>query len=171
MHWLPPRCGGRACREACPAEQPAAGISQENENLKVSAELRAEAIRHRAAAVMAAAVEWAVVIEPGETELLLTAQAATEAEALEALKAATGRVEARVLTALWKLSCKLEAKEEEDELDKTCELLVDDVSFKIEAAMTARDSEAAAPAPHQVWDDTPASSTNSTNGQIIVSTY
>jgi len=101
---------------------------------------------------MAAAAEWAVVIEEGEMEIFLAAQwqAATEAEALEALKAATGRVEARVLTALWKLSCKLEAKEEEDELDKTCELLVDDVSFKIEAAMTARDSEAAAPAPHQV---------------------
>lgn len=78
---------------------------------------------------MAAAAEWAVVIEEGEMEIFLAAQwqAATEAEALEALKAATGRVEARVLTALWKLSCKLEAKEEEDELDKTCELLVDDV--------------------------------------------
>ena len=89
-------------------------MTQENENLKVSAMLRAEAIRHRAAAVMAAAVEWAVVIEPGETELLLTAQAATEAEVLDALEAATGRVEARVLTALRELSCKLEAEREEE---------------------------------------------------------
>ncbi len=106
-HRLAPRCGEKACREACPAEQ----LTVANE--KGFAEQYVEAAKQRAAAVMAAAAEWAEVIEAEGMQLFLAAQVAAKVGTLEALEATTGQVEVRVLTELREISCKIEAEKDE----------------------------------------------------------
>ena len=105
----------------------------------VSAEQRAESAIQRSATSVAAATEWAALIDVGEMELLLAdqvmevarvAKAAMETETPEAveklnastksLEATTAHLEARILAALREVSAKLEAEEEllaEDELE------------------------------------------------------